>query len=166
MQKFYLGKVVKPQGVKGELKIMPNVNNQNMIEDVKQIYFNNDNEAMDVVKIVYRLGFVYLTIKGIDDRNKAENYRNFKVYTLKSDIKTKQDEFLTEDLIGLNVFDEDNVLIGTILEIENYGANDIVTILEDKREYSVAFLKNIFVSITKQRIILNRKKYDEAKLCE
>ena len=166
MQKFYLGKVVKPQGVKGELKIMPNVNNQNMIEDVKQIYFNNDNEAMDVVKIVYRLGFVYLTIKGIDDRNKAENYRNFKVYTLKSDIKTKQDEFLTEDLIGLNVFDEDNVLIGTILEIENYGANDIVKILEDKREYSVAFLKNIFVSITKQRIILNRKKYDEAKLCE
>ena len=33
MQKFYLGKVVKPQGVKGELKIKPNIDENHLIHD-------------------------------------------------------------------------------------------------------------------------------------
>ena len=141
MQKFYLGKVIKPQGVKGELKLKPNVNDNQMVKNITAVYFNDSNNPIKVKNIVYRLGYVYLMIEGLVDRNNAENYRNYKVYVDKDEISTKEDEFLIDDLEGLDVFDEENQFVGTVLSFENYGANDIVTILEGKREYSVAFLK-------------------------
>lgn len=166
MQKFYLGKVVKPQGVKGELKIKPNVDSNSMIEKLTTVFFNQNEEPVKIVKIVYRLGFIYLTIDGLTDRTTAENYRNFKVYAIKEEIVTKEEEFFIEDLVGQDIYDKNGSFVGNILEIENYGANDIIIILEDKREYSVAFLKEIFVSISKDKIIIDREKYDEAKIWE
>ena len=166
MQKFYLGKVVKPQGVKGELKLKPNVDSNYMIEKLTTVFFNESNEPVKIVKIVYRLGFIYLTIEGLSDRTNAENYRNFKVYAIKEEIETKDNEFFIEDLVGQSVYDKSGAFVGSVLEIENYGASDIVVILEDKREYSVAFLKEIFVSVSKNKIIIDRSKYDEAKIWE
>lgn len=166
MQKFYLGKVVKPQGVKGELKIKPNVDSNSMIEKLTTVFFNQNEEPVKIVKIVYRLGFIYLTIDGLTDRTTAENYRNFKVYAIKDEIVTKEEEFFIEDLVEQDVYDKAGCFVGTVLEIENYGANDIVIILENKREYSVAFLKDIFVFVSKNKIIIDREKYDEAKIWE
>ena len=166
MQKFYLGKVVKPQGVKGELKIKPNIDNNYMIEKLTTVFFNQNEIPVKIVKIVYRLGFIYLTIEGLTDRTTAENYRNFKVYAIKDEMRTKEEEFFIEDLVGQDIYDQSGSFVGNILEIENYGANDIVVILEDKREYSVAFLKEIFVSVSKNKIIINREKYNEAKIWE
>ena len=166
MQKFYLGKVVKPQGVKGELKIKPNVDSNSMIEKLTTVFFNQNEEPVKIVKIVYRLGFIYLTIDGLTDRTTAENYRNFKVYAIKDEIVTKEEEFFIEDLVGQDVYDKAGGFVGTVLEIENDGANDIVIILENKRENSVAFLKDIFVFVSKNKIIIDREKYDEAKIWE
>jgi ribosomal 30S subunit maturation factor RimM len=100
----------------------------------------------------------------LTDRTSAESYRNFKVYAIKDEISTKEDEFFIEDLVGQNVYDQNGAFVGNVLEIENYGASDIVVILEEKREYSVAFLKEIFVSVSKNKIIINREKYNEAKI--
>ena len=166
MQKFYLGKVVKPQGVKGELKLKPNVDSNNMVEKLTTVFFNESSAPVKIVKIVYRLGFIYLTIEGLTDRTAAENYRNFKVYAIKEEIATKDDEFFIEDLVGQSIYDQDGNFVGDVLEIENYGASDIVVVLEEKREYSVAFLKEIFVSVSKNKIIIDRAKYDEAKIWE
>lgn len=166
MQKFYLGKVVKPQGVKGELKLKPNVDSNYMVEKLTTVFFNESDQPIKIVKIVYRLGFIYLTIEGLTDRTRAESYRNFKVYAIKDEISTKDDEFFIEDLVGQGVYDQSGNFVGTVLEIENYGASDIIVILEERREYSVAFLKDIFVSVSKNKIIINKTKYDEAKIWE
>ncbi|MBQ3494294.1 MAG: 16S rRNA processing protein RimM [Clostridia bacterium] len=166
MQKFYIGKIVKPQGVKGELKLATSIDNNDMLKNITTVFVGENGEECEVVKIVYRLGFIYLTIKNCTDRNMAELYRNKKVYAQKQQIQTKQNEFLVEDLIGLDVYDENGDYVGQILDFENYGANDIIYILEDKREYSVAFLKEIFVDISTAKVVVSRRKYDEAKLCE
>ena len=134
MQKTYLGKIVKPQGVKGELKIKPSVDNQEIIKNVSRVYFNNSDTSVKVIKIVYRLGFVYLTIEGLYDRTNAENYRNFNVYVDKEELFVKSNEYLIEDLIGLDLIDsQTKQSFATILDIENYVANDIFIVLEDHR---------------------------------
>ena len=106
MQKFYIGKIVKPQGVKGELKLATSIDNNDMLKNITTVFVGENGEECEVVKIVYRLGFIYLTIKNCTDRNMAELYRNKKVYAQKQQIQTKQNEFLVEDLIGLDVYDE------------------------------------------------------------
>lgn len=161
-----IGKIVKPQGVKGELKVYPADNNLDMYKNVKNIYLDNNSNSIKIKKLVLRQGFIYLTLDGVNDRNQAELYRNKKVYTNDNELVLKEDTYYTEDLINADIFDQSGQFIGTILDVDNYGSADVITILEDDREYSVPFLTSIFVCVEKSKIIVNKKKYDEAKICE
>lgn len=167
MQKRLIGKIIKPQGIKGELKIYPYTKNIEIFKNVKVVYLGQTESKTKVVKITPRLGFVYLTIENLTDRTEAEKYRGIKVYTDESELETNSNLFFVDDLIDCYVYDENNNFIGSVVDVENYGATDIIIILgENKREYSLPFIKSIFVEVSKDKIVVNKEKYDEVVICD
>lgn len=166
MERLLIGKIVKPQGVKGECKIYPLTNDLSLFNGLTKVYL--EDQIMNVTNCVVRFGFCYMTFENITDRNMSEKLRNKKVYILKEDALVKENEYFIDDLIGFQVVDENAQTIGKLIDVEQYGAADVFVIYADKREYRVSFISDIVtkVDLDENVIIVNRKNYEEAKICE
>lgn len=167
MEKFLIGKIIKPQGVKGELKLSLTDTNAKIYKNVTHVYLNNSDEQIKVQNFVVRQGFGYLTIPTCKDRNQAELFRNTSVYANKEQIDLGDLTYFVDDIIDADVVSENGEFIGTLVEITNYGSTDIFTVIDENgREMDVPFLSSIFVEINKERVVVNKEKFFEVVLCE
>lgn len=119
---------------------------------------------MHAESVAFRQGSAYIKFEGIDSRIDAEKFRNKEISLDKDVIESfMEDEILVDDLIGLNICDEEGFPVGQIVDYENYGAADILTILENGHEFQVPFIKEIFKQDGKKVYII-RKNYNENKI--
>ena len=158
-----IAKIVKPQGIKGEVKAQPLTNVLAVFDNLKQVSI--EGKAYDITRISFRQGFLYITFKGFETRNQAEELRNKKIMIDKSLLEENTDdyEFLVDDLIGTVLYDTDGNLVGQIMDVENYGATDNFIIEIDGREYQVPFLKEVFL-IKDGTLVVDRAKFEEVKV--
>lgn len=125
--RILIGKIVSAHGIKGLVKVFP------MCEDIDLLngpLFTDENGPDTVeVKIKNALGKYYLAeVKGISDRNAAEILK-CSLYIPREQLpETDNDEFYIEDLLGLNIVDEDGTPVGTVLNVDNFGASDLIEI--------------------------------------
>ena len=168
MEKILIATVLKPQGLNGELKCKLENDNFDIIKDISEVFLNDKNVPTRIVDKKYRMGYLYLTLSMCNSREKAELMRNFKIYALREQLSMPDDEYMITDLIGMNVLSETGEEIGKLLDVENYGAGDILVIEQYKREYMVPFVKDIVLNINKSlnTITVNKTKYNEAKICD
>ena len=159
-----LGKIIKPQGVKGELKVYPADTDMSIYKNVKKVYI--DDQQITLTSCCIRQQFLYIKFPSCNDRNIAEKYRNKKVYVDSNELSLKENTYFTKDLLNRDVVDQNGEFIGTLVDIESYGSADVFTILEDKREYKIPFLTSIVISVGGKNIVVDKVKYDEVKICE
>ena len=91
-----VGTIVKPQGVKGELKIYPADKNLDIYENLKDVYIDNENYT--IKNLSRRQGFLYVLLKGVDNRNIAETFRQKKVYANDDEMSLKENMYYVDDL--------------------------------------------------------------------
>lgn len=101
---------------------------------------------------------VVARIEGITDRTMAEKILRTKLYVTREAFPelTESEHYIT-DLIGLNVMNEKNELIGKVKAFHNFGAGDIIEIThQDKESEMYPFSKELFPEITNEflKIIL------------
>jgi len=165
MEKISIAKVLKPQGLKGELKCKALTERINVFSKLKSIIC--DNKSYDIISGVYRLGFVYISLENVSTIEQAEKFRNKTLYITKDEFGSLEpDNYFIDDLIGIKVFNTDGQEIGEIIGTEFYGASDILLIKEKFATYSISFLKEIFlkVDIKGKRAEINQKLYEENKI--
>ena len=164
MEFVCVGKIIKPQGIKGEVKILPSIDIPAIFNGKHKLYI--EKKETPFKSSSFRLGYAYVLFEEISDRNLAEKYRNKLVYVSKEDFeKLAVDDFLVEDLIGTLIHDEDNLYVGQIVGVTDYGFDDILIIKEEEHLYEVPFKKQIFKTEGK-KIYVIRKEYDGAKVSQ
>ncbi|MDE6583289.1 MAG: ribosome maturation factor RimM [Clostridia bacterium] len=157
-----VGKIIKPQGIKGEVKILPLVDLPAIFNGKHALYIEKKETPFKTA--TFRLGYGYVHFDVITDRNVAEKYRNKEVYITKEEFeKIAVDDFLIEDLIGTLLYDENGEFAGQIMDITNYGFDDIVIVKCEERMYEVPFRKGIFQHKGKEITVI-RKEFDGAKV--
>lgn len=158
-----IGVIAKPQGIKGEVKIIPD-NNAERYLNLKKVLI--DNLEMKINSISARNDALFVKFENVNDRNVAELLRGKEIFAKEDDLENlKDNEFYFKDLIGAEVFDEENNKIGELIDIEQYGAADVISIREKNIIFSVPFIDSVFVSVKPQKIVINKKEYDEIKIC-
>lgn len=139
-----IAKILKPQGIKGEVKALPLTNVLAVFDNIEICRVGN--REMKIEHISLRQGFLYIKFEGVNTRNDAELYRNQDILVEKSfveDLKD-EDEFLIDDLIGMVIYDDHGDMVGQIVDIENYGACDIFVLEKEDREFEVPFVEDVF----------------------
>ena len=128
MEKICIAKILKPQGIKGEVKAQPLTNVLAVFKSIENVIISE--KEYKIQKISLRKGFLYIKFQGIDTRNDAENLRNqfIKVDKSKLEDAKQEDEFFIDDLIGMVLNDKEGNFVGQIVDVENYGAGDIFII--------------------------------------
>lgn len=157
-----VGKIVKPQGIKGEVKILPLVDIPAIFNGKHKLYL--DKREAKCLSCTYRLGFAYAKFAEIKDRNMAEKYRNVEVFIEKEDFyKIPSNFVLTDDIIGEQIYDENGDYVGQIQGVDNFGFDDVIVIKDgDERIYQVPFVGDIFKSAGGKMFVI-RKEYEGAK---
>ena len=164
--KLEVGKVLKAQGIKGEIKISCFLDDSSMLKDVKQLYIGTNTYTVE--KFRPDGAFCYVLLGGITDRNAAEALRNWTVCADKECVTVPQGRYFIADLIGCNVVLDDGAKIGVVKEILQYGSADVFVCTYGEKEISFPFLNDLIVEISIQRktVSLNSKRFGEVAVYE
>ena len=126
-----IGVVTTAHGVKGELKVFPTTDDMNRFKKLKSLYVEKKNERKEfkISGVKFFKQFVLLKLEGIDTMDDALLYKDADLLVdRKHAVRLEKDEYFITDLIGLDVFDENNIKIGILKEVYPTGANDVYEI--------------------------------------
>ena len=164
--KIEVGKVLKAQGIKGEVKLSCSLDSPQMLKNIKKMYLGANVYA--VAKFRCDSSFCYVLFEGIDDRNAAESLRNKLVFVDKENVALPTGRFFVEDLVGCSVVvKEDNAIVGTVLEVLQYGSADVF-VCDGTKPVSFPFLKDVVVSVDtdNKTITVDKKRFFEVAVYE
>ena len=161
-----VGKVLKAQGIKGELKLSCFLDNPKMLVGIKKLYLGIQLHYVQSVRVNGQ--FCYVLFKDINDRNTAETYQNKAVFADKEDVKLEDGRYYVEDLLGCEVALDDQTIVGTVVDIEQYGSADVYTTKKGSVLTSFPFLKDLIVSvdIDAKQIVLKKQRFDEVMVVQ
>jgi len=131
---FLIGEVLKPQGVKGEVKVEIITSFPEHFNELKELFIKGqDFNKIQIEKTRFASGFVFVKFKGIDTRSEAENIKNCGLYITEDELyPLNNDEYYQHQLIGLKVFSEEGKLLGKITDIEIYPGSDVYCVTTEK----------------------------------
>lgn len=133
-----VGQVVNTYGIKGFVKVIPLVDNNNQFNDFKVLYIQekNNTHELQLEEVKFSKKLVLLKFKGIETIEQAEELRNLYLQAKRSDIKLEKGAHFIVDLIGLEVYTEEGILLGKLKEVLQPGANDVY-IVEDETKKEI-----------------------------
>ena len=157
---FVIGKVVKPQGIKGEIKAQILTSFPEHFEQLSYLYVEqNEFEKFTIENTRLSGNFVFIKLEKIDSRNDAENLRNKYLYIPAEELyPLEDDEFYHHQLLGLKVYDQDNVYLGIVKNVESYPVNDILSVENEKKEiYLIPVVKDFIkaIDIKSQKVTIH-----------
>ncbi|MBT4989973.1 MAG: 16S rRNA processing protein RimM [Rickettsiales bacterium] len=119
-----IGKITSAHSIKGEVKIHI-YNNTSSFED-NECFFDDRTAANIKIKSI-KGNIIIATIADIDSRTKAERLKNKEIFINLTET-ISANEFYYQSLIGMDVKSTDLETLGTISNVDNYGASDIIEV--------------------------------------
>lgn len=82
----------------------------------------------------------------INDRDAAALITNSTVVVYRKDLpELDSEEFYLEDLIGLSVYNQDNIKLGQVKDFFETGANEVLVVQDEAVEHLIPFVPEMFV---------------------
>ncbi len=153
MEYISIGRIINTHGLKGEAKI-------DVWTDFPELRFGGnypvyalkDGTYVSLRPVSFRMhkGFPLVVFAGLENIDLIEAYRNCELF-VDSDDREELDEgeFYMDDLIGMKVYDEDHVFIGTVIDVEETnGANNNLRVQrEGKKDALIPVVDSFIVEI-------------------
>lgn len=161
-----IGVIVKPQGIRGEMKVHPMVDDVSRFSVLKEVYVNGEKRKVGKTRTAGENVFLFL--QGVSDRNAAETLRGATLAVSREDaIKLPQGRYFIADLLGATLAFEDGETVGTLTEIAT-AHTDVFTGEKDGNVFRFPFLKDLVLGIENdgKKIVLSRKRFGETAVYE
>ena len=156
-----IGEVLKPQGIRGEIKVKPFTDSAADFSHFKRVFL--DGEEYKVLGMRMGDGCVYLALRGVPDRNAAELLRGKKVTVPREDAPPLEEgTYYIADLLGCEVYTDGGKLLGILKDIRQL-ATDVYTIEKDGKETLFPAVKGVVetVDVAAKKITVNAKRFEE-----
>lgn len=146
-----VGIITSTHGVRGEVKVYPTTDDPRRFRRLKEVVLDTGREKLnlEIEGVKFFKQFVILKIKGLDNINDIEKYRQKSLYvTRKNAVRLQRDEYFIADLIGLKVQDEDGTELGTVKDVIETGANDVYEVeMADGRSLLLPAIKQCILNV-------------------
>lgn len=153
-----IGKVVKAQGLHGELKVAIYSGNPDDQTSFHEIFLGNGNILkLHRLERSRRSGkFVIFQLAEVVDRDGAESQVGQEVFVLKSQLPPlAPDEFYWHEMVGLRVVTDQGQDLGIVTSMIATGAHDIMVVTgPEKTECLIPAIKEIIVRQEKEAGVL------------
>lgn len=129
-----IGQIVNVKGLKGEVKVNSFSEDSTRFEKLKTVFIKRKGEMKEyeIETVGYNKIQVIIKFKGIDSVEEAEKLRNSFILIDRSILgELPEGKYYIADLIGLEVYTEENEYLGKVDDIYNTGSNDIYVVKDD-----------------------------------
>ena len=157
-----VGKILNFHGIQGEAKIGFSKNQSGFLEKLKTVFVKQKEEIikLEVTSVRFNKTFALMKFKDIDSIEDLIPYKGSIIFVEETFIRENLDEeeFLIDELIGLDVFDLEDNKVGVVVGISNNGVNDLIAVKSKTNKISlVPFVKELVpvVEIKKKKIVVN-----------
>ncbi len=124
-----VGKVTRPHGITGEIKVQPAPGYEELLSIVERIYFGHGRQPYRVLSRRLHQGALLLRLERVANRNDAEALRGAAVLVALADLPAlPYGEYYPHQLIGLRVLRASGEEIGRLSEILRTGSNDVYVV--------------------------------------
>lgn len=166
-----IGEVLKPQGVKGEVKVKPYAANSDDFHDWTTLYLLQGDAYVPITARCSRVhdGFVYLTLGDCASMDEAEKLRGRQLYIDRAHAAPlEEDTVYICDLIGCEAVDEQGNTVGTLTDVLQHGAVDVYVFQTHRGTMMAPALKAVFpqVDVQNRRIDVDARRLNEVAVFE
>ena len=129
-----IGQIVNTFGIKGMVKIKPFTDDINRFDRLKKIYISNKNEKKEyqIQEVKYHKNMVLMKLEGVDTPEQADLLRQSYLLVDRADEEPLEEGvYYIVDLLGLEVYTDDNKLLGKVEDIFNTGSTDIYVVKDE-----------------------------------
>ena len=129
-----VGQIVNSYGIKGLFKVVPFTDDITRFSKLKTIYIekNKKLEKMEIEEVKYHKNLVLLKLKGIDDINDTLKYKNCYIKIDRTDaVDLPENSYFIVDLIDMEVYTDEDKLLGKIVDVFPTGSNDVYVVKDD-----------------------------------
>lgn len=155
MKYYEVGKIINTHGIKGDLKI-DSYSNLDRFKKGNYIYIGEEKEKFEIFTNRTSKGFEYISLKGYLDINLVLKYKGKLVYIDETQLgDLEEDEYFYHDLIGLEVYNEDNLYRGIVVGIRELPQGDLLEV--EKKDSKIALIpfRKEFVLDVNEKIIIH-----------
>jgi 16S rRNA processing protein RimM len=132
-----MGRIVRPHGVLGELKVAPETDDPDRFHDLETVYIGADEASVtsfDIVSVRLqpsKYGItVLLGLDGVPNRNAAEAMGKQRIFASEDDLPSLEEgEYYLSDLIGLPVTTVEGEDIGSVADVMEGPGQDLLVVV-------------------------------------
>lgn len=131
---FEIGQIVNTFGIKGMVKIKPFTENLEQFEELERIYIKNKKSKKEykIQEVKYHKQMVLIKFEGVENPEEADLLRGSYVLINRKDAKPLEEgTYYIVDLLGLEVYTDENILLGKVEDIYNTGSKDIYVVKDN-----------------------------------
>jgi 16S rRNA processing protein RimM len=152
---FPIGRVVKPHGVKGRVKVEYFGEDLRRITLYREIFIKDEKDkpkAYEVLEAIPQPPRLILRLKGIEKIEEAEPLIGKEILIEKEALlKLGEGEYYWTDILGMKVATEGGKEIGKVREIFRTGANDVYVVEGKRGEILLPATEEVIRSIDVKR---------------
>lgn len=145
-----VGKVIRPHGLKGLLRIMAYAGPEASFLEAETVLFktvSGENRKCTVTSVTPHKNFFLMGVEEVSSADEAEAYRGAEILVQKETVTREDDAFFWYELLGLNVFLDTGEYLGSISQILTTGSNDIYVVKDGEKEIYVPALYEVITQI-------------------
>lgn len=148
-QYLELGKLINTHGIKGEMKLDYWCDDISYLKQLKLVYLDDSgNNQLTLLSVRPQKNNAIVKFAEITSIEQAEDYKNKIIYCNRDDAEIDEEANYIADLIGCSVVDVDtNENYGTVFDVVNYGASDILDVVFEKKHRFVPVIEDVVKSV-------------------
>lgn len=147
MEKIIIGRVQKPFGVKGEVKVHPLTDFvEERFKVGETVYFTLDNkiQMLEMESIRNHQGSLLIKFKGLNNLNDVEFFHQGELSVDASKRhELPENEYYFDELKGMDVYHDDTKL-GEVIEVMDMPAHPVLRIQMEEKIIMIPF-NNVFI---------------------
>lgn len=162
MQRLTIGTVLKPQGIRGELKIKTFTDSPEIVKAFGSVYIDGTEYKI----LSFRVGegdTAYVGLRGVPDRNAADLLRGKTIEGEREDAPPlPRGRYYIVDILGCRCETEEGEYIGEVKNVSNL-ASDVYTLERCGKEILFPVVKGVVksVDVENKKIVLVKSVLDE-----
>ncbi len=146
-----VGAVASTHGLAGEVRVFPTTDDPNRFKMLKHVLLDTGNgmKELEITRVKFFKNMVILKFKDHDHIEDVMPYKGRELYvTRENAVKLRENEYFIADLIGMEVYTEDECLLGTLKNVLQTGANDVYEVeCRDGRDVLIPAIRQCILNV-------------------